>query len=47
MRSTTGMLFGSAGKMSMVRECDVPAATWMVRLPGPELGSISNEQGGC
>ena len=42
MRSTTGTLFGSAG-MSMVRECDVPAATWMVRLPVAELGSIRHE----
>ena len=42
MRSTIGMLFGSAGA-SMERECDLPEATWMVRLPVAELGSIRHE----
>ena len=43
MRSTIGMLFGSAGA-SMERECDVPADTWMVRLCVAELGSMSSKQ---
>ena len=43
MRSTIGMLFGLAGA-SMERECDVPAATWMVRLCVAELGSMSSKQ---
>ena len=40
MRSTIGMWFGSVDVL-MVRECDVPAATWMVRLPVAELGSTA------
>ena len=39
MRSTMGTMFGSLGVL-MVRECDVPAATWMMRLCVAELGSM-------
>ena len=31
----------------MVRECDMPAATWMVRLPVAELGSIRHVESQC
>ena len=40
MRSTIGTLFGLVCVL-IVRECDVPAATSMVRLPVAELGSMS------